>query len=272
MKNEYLGFLDSVGVQNIPNSRRTIHAPLTKNKIAKNPLKFKANGTGLQGVNCNSYLEFSFTTKAHEFSKILIKMRMVNVENETSLFLLMEVLNNENLSENYAQEILRKNRMHEEDFREKTINDLYNENLTKDDKIKKISKRCNREEITNDRRLNKITRDKLLQNIDKIEIIYFLKKEKRLNIVLDNYRVHKTKLVEKIAKILNINLIFLPPYSPDLNPIEDVWREIKNKISNKNFKNVGELKKLFTDVFNQIIDEISFYDNWLKKFTNSCKH
>jgi hypothetical protein len=27
--------------------------------------------------------------------------------------------------------------MHEKDFREKTINDIYNENLTKDDKIKK---------------------------------------------------------------------------------------------------------------------------------------
>lgn len=267
-----MGFLDSVGVQNIPNSRRTIHAPLTKNKIVKNPLKFKVNGTGLQGVNCNSYLEFSSTTKAHEFSKILIKMRMVNVKNETSLFLLIDVLNNENLSESYAQEILRKNRMQEQDFREKTVNDLYNENLTKDDKIKKINKRCNREEITNNRRLNKITRDNLLQNINQIEIICFLKKEKRLNIILDNYRVHKTKLVEKIAEILNINLIFLPVYSPDLNPIEDVWREIKDKISNKNFKNAAELKKLFTDVFNEIINEISFYNNWLKKFTNSYKH
>jgi transposase len=34
--------------------------------------------------------------------------------------------------------------------------------------------------------------------------------------------VHKTKLIEKIAEILNIFLIFLPPYFPDLNPIEDV--------------------------------------------------
>ena len=43
------------------------------------------------------------------------------------------------------------------------------------------------------------------------------------HIVLDNYSVHLTPLLENISIILNINLIFLPPYSPDLNSIEDVW-------------------------------------------------
>lgn len=62
-------------------------------------------------------------------------------------------------------------------------------------------------------------------------------------LVLDNYRVHKTKLVQKIAEILNINLIFLPPYSPDLNPIEDVWRKINGIISINSYNNVEELKK-----------------------------
>jgi hypothetical protein len=39
------------------------------------------------------------------------------------------------------------------DFREKKLLMIfYNENLTKDDKIKKISRRCNREEITNVRK------------------------------------------------------------------------------------------------------------------------
>ncbi len=229
-------------------------------------MKFKANGTGLQGVNCNSFLEFSPTTKAHEFAQILIKMRILNIDNEKAIFLLTEALNNLNLSEIHAQDVLRNNRMHEKVFREKTINDLYDENLSKDDKIKKISRRCNREEITNVRKIYKIIRDNLLHNIDKNEIITLLKKEKKLNIVLDNYRVHKTKLVEKIADILNINLIFLPPYSPDLNPIEDIWREIKNTISNSYFKDLNELKKLFSKVFNQIIGQTSFYKNWIKQF------
>ena len=40
-------------------------------------------------------------------------------------------------------------------------------------------------------------------------------------------------MVQKAAKILNINLIFLRPHSPDLNPIEDVWRIIKKKTIHK---------------------------------------
>lgn len=229
-------------------------------------MKFKINGTGLQGVNCNSYIEFSPTTRAHEFSQILIKMRIINITNERAIFLLINALNNLNISENYAEGILRKNRMHEKDFREKTINDLYNENLTKDEKIKKISRRCDREEITNTRKLYKVIRDNIVENLNNNEIISLLKEEKRFNIVLDNYRVHKTKLVEKIAEILNINLIFLPPYFPDLNPIEDVWRKIKNIISNNNFKDVNELKKSFSRVFDKIIEEKSFYENWIKQF------
>ncbi|MEN4006915.1 MAG: transposase [Methanobacteriaceae archaeon] len=104
------------------------------------------------------------------------------------------------------------------------------------------------------------------------QIIKCLKKEKRLNIVLDNYSVHKTKLVQKVAEILNINLIFLPPYSPDLNPIEDVWRKIKGIISIDNFKDVEELKNVFEEIFKEIIGEKSFYENWIQKFISTVKN
>ncbi|MFQ6063540.1 MAG: transposase [Methanosarcinales archaeon] len=36
----------------------------------------------------------------------------------------------------------------------------------------------------------------------------------------------------KKAKELGIYLIFLPPYSPDLNPIEYIWKSIKRMLSN----------------------------------------
>lgn len=58
--------------------------------------------------------------------------------------------------------------------------------------------------------------------------------------MLDNYRVNKTKLIEKSPKFLILIIIFLPPYSPDLNPIEDVWRKIKNIVSNNHFKDIDE--------------------------------
>ena len=47
---------------------------------------------------------------------------------------------------------------------------------------------------------------------------------------MNNARIHKAKITKIVADILNINLIFLPPYCPFLNPIEKVWRDVKREI------------------------------------------
>ena len=44
--------------------------------------------------------------------------------------------------------------------------------------------------------------------------------------ILGNTKIHHAKIIEEVCDILNIKLIFLEPYCPDLNPIEDVWRTI----------------------------------------------
>jgi len=50
-------------------------------------------------------------------------------------------------------------------------------------------------------------------------------------ILLDNFRSHWARKTRRRAKKLNIVLIYLPPYSPDLNPIEQIWRAIKRELS-----------------------------------------
>ena len=40
-------------------------------------------------------------------------------------------------------------------------------------------------------------------------------------------RFIKAKVTKIIADILNINLIYLPPYYSFLNPIEKVWRDVR---------------------------------------------
>lgn len=54
-------------------------------------------------------------------------------------------------------------------------------------------------------------------------------------IILDNARYQKCKLVQDLADNLGIKLIYIPPYSPNLNFIERFWKYVKNKLRTKYF-------------------------------------
>jgi transposase len=46
-------------------------------------------------------------------------------------------------------------------------------------------------------------------------------------LVMDNLPVHKNKRVADAIEACGCTLVFLPPYSPDLNPIEPMWSKVK---------------------------------------------
>ena len=48
-------------------------------------------------------------------------------------------------------------------------------------------------------------------------------------IILDNASFHRKKRLFNLAQRYNRTLIFLPPYSPELNPIEHFWHWLKKK-------------------------------------------
>lgn len=58
-------------------------------------------------------------------------------------------------------------------------------------------------------------------------------------VVLDNGAFHKAK---RLIVPSNIALIFLPPYSPELNPAEKVWWTIKRGLKNKFFNTMDDLQ------------------------------
>ncbi|MBI5332174.1 MAG: transposase [Candidatus Aenigmarchaeota archaeon] len=69
--------------------------------------------------------------------------------------------------------------------------------------------------------------------------------KKKLLIVLDNNNSHKGKLIKEFAvrKMKTLKLIFLPPYSPELNPMELRVKESKKALSNKLYINTDAMKK-----------------------------
>ncbi len=70
---------------------------------------------------------------------------------------------------------------------------------------------------------------------------------------LDNASYHKKKttLAEIEKNLPNIQLYFLPEYSPDLNLAELIWHSAKEYISHRLFKSVDELKNLLDRLLNQ---------------------
>lgn len=68
--------------------------------------------------------------------------------------------------------------------------------------------------------------------------------------VLDNGAFHKSK---SLVIPENIVLVFLPPYSPELNPAEKVWWLIKREFVCQTFKDMNELKNHIDKSIKKII-------------------
>jgi putative transposase len=64
-------------------------------------------------------------------------------------------------------------------------------------------------------------------------------------VVLDNINFHKNPKVERLIKSVECSILFLPTYSPDLNPIEHYWFKIKNEIR----KTASDFETFFDAVY-----------------------
>lgn len=70
--------------------------------------------------------------------------------------------------------------------------------------------------------------------------------EKKVFLIVDDHPAHKSRKVKKFIKSLKgrLSLYYLPPYSPELNPDELVWNDLKtNSIYRKSIKTKEELKR-----------------------------
>jgi len=72
-------------------------------------------------------------------------------------------------------------------------------------------------------------------------------------VVLDNLGSHKGRAVRRAIRAAGAKLFFLPPYSPDLNPIEQVFAKLKHFVRNAQprsveatWRKIGELLHIFS--------------------------
>ena len=90
--------------------------------------------------------------------------------------------------------------------------------------------------------------------------------DKLIIIILDNFRSHWANKTRETANRLDIILVFLPPYSPDLNPIEFIWKSIKRELSPLLIKTLDELKNVIRECFNRFSKKLSYARRWISKF------
>lgn len=77
----------------------------------------------------------------------------------------------------------------------------------------------------------------------------------KIVLVLDNARIHHAKIIQPFLDEHKnrLQLVFLPPYSPELNLIEGLWKWLKQSvIHNVFYKNVSEIRTAVQGFINYI--------------------
>ena len=118
-----------------------------------------------------------------------------------------------------------------------------------------------------------------LENSKAESIAKFLEEVRKANkdyraivAVIDNFPSHKSKIVKEKAKELDIYFVYLPPYSPDLNPIEYIWKSIKRVISLTFLKNLEEIKNVIEKAWNEFSQKLSYAKSWIEKFLKGKRY
>jgi transposase len=88
-------------------------------------------------------------------------------------------------------------------------------------------------------------------------------------LVMDNAGWH---LAKQLIIPKNITIISLPPYSPELNPVEQVFQQLRKlKLSNACYKNYDEIDQACVEAWNSFISIKNNIKNLCKRsWANAC--
>ncbi len=76
-------------------------------------------------------------------------------------------------------------------------------------------------------------------------------------VVMDNLSAHKSEEVRELIEGRGCEMLFLPPYSPDLNPIEEAFSKIKGLLR----KAQARTREALIEVLGRAISAVSFFEH-----------
>jgi transposase len=85
-------------------------------------------------------------------------------------------------------------------------------------------------------------------------------------VVMDNLSVHKSKRVQRLIEEAGATLLFLPPYSPDMNPIEGAFSKVESVLR----KVAARTREALVEATGRALDTITTED--IRGFYTDCGH
>jgi transposase len=82
-------------------------------------------------------------------------------------------------------------------------------------------------------------------------------------VIMDNLTSHKVSGIEESIKAVNAEVRYLPPYSPDLNPIEKMWSKIKAILRKLKARTEDGLFKALAEALNSVTksDAVGWFES-----------
>ena len=74
-------------------------------------------------------------------------------------------------------------------------------------------------------------------------------------VVMDNLPAHKATEVQKAIESVGARVVFLSPYSPDFNPIENCWSKLKEFLRTRESLTYQELDRAITEAINSVTEK-----------------
>ena len=261
-----MAFIDQSYFKNSTNVARALYKPEMKNILKRTGERFGISVTGIMGVNCESLMETFKRNNGFTTILTLIMFRILNMEDEQGKEILKSIINNPILLRENVEEYLLK-KLPTDTKRLEEIDIERSKNRKKaSTTLNKIKKICNKNTNVTSAQISTKKRVLLTDLLIESKIDEILNNELPIALIADNAKIHTSIDVGVAAEILNIEFVFLPVYSPDLNPIEDLWKIIKSKVYLSDYNSLDELIDIVTEEFYKNVVSESLYAEWLAEF------
>lgn len=81
-------------------------------------------------------------------------------------------------------------------------------------------------------------------------------------VVMDNIGFHKSDAITKLIESTGARVVFLPPYSPDLSPIEKMWSKIKDILKRSKPRSNAEFHSALAIALHEVNEDdlLSWYE------------